>query len=248
MENVLNRFGRPDIALKLTKQRDRFEKLKEDEKKEMDIMARFSKEAYDRDRKQRIGDYFYIPELSSKKRAVYRNLETGQLVVSQRGTDIKDYEDLNNDILLSMGKFKDSKRYKQEEEFLRDLLEKGEKITLTGHSLGGHTAKALARELKVPAVVFSAGEGASWEDFGSNLRERFSKNIKSYKTQLDPVSALNPFARVIEMKEGYKNPHSLDHFIDDSKIREDEIKKLRQTENINPDIINQLFEDLYQKD
>lgn len=236
--NLLEKKGRGKTGEKLKK---KFELVDtRDERKEMDLMARLAKEAYNIDRKN-IGDFIYQPYQSTKKRAFYFNPKTQEYIISQRGTDPKDLEDLSNDGLIAGGNLDRSRRYKEEKKFIEFLKRRGDKnIKLVGHSLGGTLSKELARELDLPAVVFSSGEGLSKRNLGQNIRERMEGRrgkIKSYKTAFDPVSFLNVAGYVVPMKEGIKNPHALDHYLIEP-TEEEKKKELRGDEKL----INQLVE------
>lgn len=237
--NLLERKGRKETAEKLKGKAELVDTR--DEKKEMDLMARLSKEAYNTDRKN-IGDFIYQPYQSTKKRAFYFNPKTQEYIISQRGTDPKDLQDLNDDGLIAGGNLDRSRRYKEEKKFIEFLKKRGNKnIKLVGHSLGGTLSKELARELDLPATVFSAGEGLSKRNLGQNIRERMEgrrSKIKSYKTIYDPVSFLNVAGYVVPMKKGINNPHALDHYLMDEE-KEEMKKELKGDEMI----INNLLEE-----
>ena len=197
-----------------------------EQKKEMDLYASISRQAYKPNRKKKVRGYEYIEDESSKKRAVYYNSKTKHYIVAQRGTDIKDNQDLEDDISILKGDLSQTLRHKRELGWLRRFEKKygEENITLTGHSLGANHSKLLSIETGIPMVGFSEGTAPTFQSLGEKFLTK-GGNITNYKVIYDPIAGLNPFSTNVKPKEGFKNnPHALDHFIDDEE-EEAELKE-----------------------
>ena len=212
--------GKTLIKRKTKKQK---KKPEMEQKKEMDIYASISRQAYKVDRRKKVRGYEYIEDESTKKRAVYYNPKTKHYIVAQRGTQIKDNEDLEDDISILKGDLSKTMRHKRELGWLRRFEKKHgeENITLTGHSLGANHSKLLAIETGLPMVGFSEGTAPTFQSLGEKFLTK-GGNISNYKVAYDPISGLNPFSINVKPKEGFKNdPHSLDHFIDEEAEKEE---------------------------
>lgn len=81
---------------------------------------------------------------------VYRDKNNGRIVMGFRGTNVTDPNDLLADLSIPAGKLRESKRYKTDEDFVNQMIQKyGRDATyeLTGHSLGGALASEYRRKL-----------------------------------------------------------------------------------------------------
>jgi hypothetical protein len=87
--------------------------------------------------------------------ALYRNAGTGNVIYANRGTEGADKLDLRANFLQAYG-FK-SEQYTTAMEIARDLQKVyGDKLSFTGHSLGGGLASAQALVTGLPATTFNA--------------------------------------------------------------------------------------------
>lgn len=88
--------------------------------------------------------FIYDKELSSPTEQFYYNPETNKLLMNVRGTSSLD--DIVTDYELLRGRIKDTKRYQQADQRLREAKQKysGYDTTITGHSLGGAITQRIA--------------------------------------------------------------------------------------------------------
>lgn len=136
-----------------------------------------------------INGFVLDTELSSKKNSVFVNAQTNEVVISFKGTNPLNMEDLYDDahIVTSMeyrtGRFKDAdKLYKR----VRDKYGADEtKITTTGHSLGGAIAMFVGEKYGLETHSFNPGISIV-----RALQHHSRNENKSYiyRTSADPVS------------------------------------------------------------
>lgn len=152
-------------------------------------------------------------------------------VLSFRGTS-KIKGDLGSDALLALGMQKTGSRFKNAEKAAKAAYaDYGDKLSLTGHSLGGSSAlyarHALPKGAKVETHAFAPHVSLfhSLKDsfktvhdkfFGSGKRKKATADTTIYKTKTDPVSAfVSPYyskAKVVTVKTKSRNPHSMSNF------------------------------------
>jgi hypothetical protein len=187
-------------------------------KQEARDMAWFAHKAYSKSRGEYKG-YTYEPSLSNDRRAVWR--KGMDFIISQRGTNIDDAQDLTNDLLILIGKEDSIPRATQELGFLNELIAKNPdaRINLTSHSLGGMICMLMVK-FAIPSVyerikkvyIFNAGvvnveQNARWRQKVWNL------HIKG-----DPISITTRRIQyksnnTYEMKSSASNPHTIDNFL-----------------------------------
>lgn len=89
---------------------------------------------------------------------VFRNEATEEVVVAYTGTDPKQILDWINDFVAGVGTVPAPQITAAAEAYLKAKIDycngESDKITLTGHSLGGGLASVMATWFDVPAVVF----------------------------------------------------------------------------------------------
>jgi hypothetical protein len=144
--------------------------------------------SYDPKKKQ-VGDFVLDKELSSGTSKVYRNPETGQVVVAHRGTaGITDWG--NNAVYALGGKeaYKLTSRYKEAEKVQRRAEKKygASNVSTIGHSQGGLQSELLGGRSKEIITLNKATR-----PFESNR----NKNQFDVRSDRDVVSGLNPFAK-----------------------------------------------------
>ena len=199
-----------------------------------DIDVKLSSEAYKpvSERAAVVDGYVLDKGLSNKKTLVYNNPTTKDTIVSHKGTDPKDKNDLKNDLLLSVGKLGTSKRVKNATEITRKAEAKYEGDTShTGHSLGFAVASKVVGN-KATSVDNSKLVGYSGAvsplDISKNLKaqKQLKKNPESIQSQklakleynttvYDPVAisgALSLGKQVKKVKPTSINTHSLSNY------------------------------------
>ena len=136
-----------------------------------------------------VGDFVLEKPLSSSTSKVYRNPETGQVVVAHRGTaGISDWG--NNAVYALGGKsaYKMTARYKEAEKVQKRAEKKygASNVTTIGHSQGGLQSELLGGKSKEIITLNKATM-----PFESNK----NKNQFDVRSDRDVVSGLNPFAK-----------------------------------------------------
>ena len=110
--------------------------------------------------------YVVDPTLSNARRAVFKNDDTKDVIISHRGTQVSknDLKDVKADINLFFGKHENMKRFQKAVDRDKKDIEKfkkdGYSVKLTGHSLGSVTAMMSSRANNTKSVVFNAGGSA----------------------------------------------------------------------------------------
>jgi hypothetical protein len=207
----------------------RYDKKKAFVKPEDKIYAHISKDVYNKQNNRSVEGY--IPNLSNDEIGVYKI--DNQVIVGLRGTATTD--DIKTDALLSIGKIKNTDRYKRNKKHLEQIFKKLGRIdVLTGHSLAGNLAKELG--VFYPnsrVVVFNAGCG---------IMPSYGKKSTFYVSKGDPVSAtcmLNNTddIRIVPSKgDSVLDRHAIDNFtggfIDFSKLKVYELKDLARRLNL----------------
>ena len=136
-----------------------------------------------------VGDFVLDKPLSSSTSKVYRNPDTGQVVVAHRGTaGISDWG--NNAVYALGGKsaYKMTARYKEAEKVQKRAEKKygASNVTTIGHSQGGLQSELLGGKSKEIITLNKATM-----PFESNK----NKNQFDVRSDRDVVSGLNPFAK-----------------------------------------------------
>ena len=109
-------------------------------------------------------DYFVIGEFTDKNITTFFDVENERIIMSFRGTDNKNllgmrYEDLMTDYQLAIGRLRSTDRFQEAVEMLEKVMKKygKNKISLSGHSLGGAIADYLSYTYKIPAFIYNTG-------------------------------------------------------------------------------------------
>lgn len=138
-------------------------------------------------------DNFIIDKnLSGKRVKVYHNPDTGQTVVSHRGTaNLKDW---GTDIGMALG-YEGGNRFKQSKKVQRKAENKygTENLTTIGHSLGARMAEKYGQR---GDEVITLNKPIIPRTFGNKI----SKNQYDIRTENDPVSALHLLQKNKKMK------------------------------------------------
>jgi len=167
-----------------------------------------------------MGGMILDKDLSSKKNSVFYDRVTGHVVISYRGTNPADAEDLRDDFAIATGTESHTSRFKKAEKLYQQAAAKygKENITITGHSLGGEIAMTVAERHDVEAHVFSPGMSVAkvFQSHKGNANHTYI-----YYTRHDPIPMMAPLSmdsnrvtRVVPQSNTW-NPHAIDNFIDD---------------------------------
>ena len=123
-------------------------------------------------------------ELKSLERGVahYKNINTGENIISLKGTNPKNFKDLRSDIMLGLGLAGADKQFRRRTNQIKDIYRSndGDNI-LIGHSLGGSTAlHALTKNKSIrdntkQAHLFNSGYSGA---FHKELKGRISPEVK----------------------------------------------------------------------
>ncbi len=172
------------------------------------------------------------PQLSTKTEAVFVNTNTEEVVLSIRGTDLRDFksggsfEDLLADGMIGVGIEKASGRFKRAEDVLLKAQKKypGQKLTLSAHSLGGTLSSDLSLKYNLENHSFNSGSSPAMIRVGrfqkfklpEELRDE-TKNNHNYTTGSDIISIgsiFSPFnnTHIIKTLPG-ENSHSINNFL-----------------------------------
>jgi hypothetical protein len=133
--------------------------------------------------------YQQDPSLSNHNQQVYYNNKDKKLLVSVAGTH--NLSDWGTDVMLGLGRLKNTKRYKEADDILKKAKQKYNvpNATVIGHSLGGSIASGIASK--------AGGDKYVGLDAGYTIGQKTSNNpnFKSLRTQGDAVSLLGANAK-----------------------------------------------------
>lgn len=136
------------------------------------------------DSKLRQYDYEVDRELSHKNATVLRHRNSNHAVVSYRGTDPSNFDDLLADKHIATGSRK-HKRFDEAVDLAKRAKAKYGDIKVTGHSLGGTQALHVNRELGFDAHAFNPGSAAVR---GHGADYYAQKNARIYKNPNDLIA------------------------------------------------------------
>jgi hypothetical protein len=126
-----------------------------------DTYARLSSLAYEKDRgklqkEARKMGYDIDEELSSNNHTVFKHRQTGKAVISYRGTEPTNLDDLAADKDIAYGK-REHSRFNEALHVAKKAQQKYKDIEVTGHSLGGTQALHVYETLGVRTRVYNPG-------------------------------------------------------------------------------------------
>lgn len=187
--------------------------------------------------KDPVGDWIQDTELSSLKNRVFRDPNTGKVVISYRGTDpmiLKpgvagiptvdpaSVEDLIDDAAILNFFMPESRmsRFQEADKLYQQVVQKygKENVTLTGHSLGGTIALYVAEKNDVVSYTYNPGISAisAFQKHEDNVSKQYI-----FRTKYDPVSVGALIAswdnnRVVNTipQSSVFNPHGTGNFTD----------------------------------
>jgi len=158
--------------------------------------------------------YKYNDKLSNNESKVFEDAQ-GKPLIAFRGTKPTKLKDLRSDVMLGLGLQKYDPRFKQSNELLKKVEKQyGQPVTTISHSLGS----ALAVHANPKGVNYTYNRGIGLGDIGKTV----PKNTHEYRTSQDLVSGLShlqrkPHKNVTTFKS-QKDPltaHNLDQLPDE---------------------------------
>lgn len=175
-----------------------------------------------------LGHFRIDPELSSDIATV--NESRDEVVISYRGTDLNNHNDLLADLSILIGRHRGPQflpfvpdRFNRANDLYKAVKEKTQKdITLTGHSLGSTLALYVGRQNDNKSIGFNAGASINDVIMGQFCKISGgcgdNKIHTIYTTGKDPISYGNQFGdeKVIVLNTPRKLDklyHSLDYFM-----------------------------------
>lgn len=191
---------------------------------ETKLMAHLANQSYNKigQREQNLGGYELDTSFSDKKHAVYHNKKLGKTVISYRGTDPTDLEDLHNDSHIIKGTQASTDRFKRSEKLYDNVSSKyGKNITSVGHSLGGNISEHIARTKGGKAETFNTGRGADKSYLLASIKcklpnpPKYCSNVKRHHIVGDGLSMANKgYGEGYSYKTaGVLKSHSLQNFL-----------------------------------
>lgn len=220
MKSTLNLLNPQDWKRVLDLWRQNLRKKVEQLSDEEILRAVLARESYQlpEQRKLKIKNYDYLPEISNKETAVYRDPKNKHALVVYKGTN--SLKDLLPDAAIAtglQGKYLPTSSFRDAEQLFQQLKEKypGTYETI-GHSLGGTKALWVGQQHQVPTHAFNPG-------YVSYTDDRIDVNnplAKIYTVQGDPISnsilgTTIPNVKVLS-PASYYNPfknHTINAFI-----------------------------------
>eukprot|EP00976_Prorocentrum_cordatum_P101211 1192530-Prorocentrum_minimum.AAC.3 len=177
-------------------------------------------------------------ELSTKKNSVFVDNITGEVVISYKGTNPTNFEDLYDDLQIIRSQENHTSRFKQAENLYTSVKNKYGKnnIKIVGHSLGGAIAMHVGEANDIETHSFNPGISAL-RTLESHTRNTNKSYV--YRTQNDPVSIgsrLNQDKNrkiIVVPQKDLIDSHSIDNFY--------KTKHIKTLEDIDNDISKQMM-------
>ena len=146
-------------------------------------------------------------ELSNGKTSIYT--KGNKVVISHRGTDTSDSQDMDADKDIVLGTFNQSHpRVKRAKKIAEEAKKKykGFSFSQVAHSLGGAVMEELIKFGK--GIGFNSGTSPAYNSFRSK-----PKNIDTYLIDGDFISVFNKSPKGVFKVRGNNSPHDLENFI-----------------------------------
>jgi len=182
-----------------------------------------------------LGHFKLDQDLSTKKNSVFVNSNTGEVVISYKGTNPTDFEDLYDDFEIIRSQENSTSRFKKAEELYQKVesVYGKENVKIVGHSLGGSVGMFVGEKYNVESHLYNPGISAmrAFQSHRNNTHKAFV-----YHTGHDPVSVgihLNHDSNREIIQVSQKDtidPHGIDNFW--------KPKTHRTLEDINDDVSN----------
>lgn len=170
-------------------------------------LNRASQEAYvDVRKRQNIASFNYLKNFSTRDRAVYQNHETGEYIVSYRGTNPLRYDDWTQDAYIAVGAQTYAPRVRSEVKWMNDFSKSHSgDIHVSGHSLGGTIANEVAKSNH--RIVGGATFNRGTTPFRPTTK---SWKLNHYEDLVDPISGRVDFSSpntYYRASRVWTNPH-----------------------------------------
>lgn len=153
-----------------------------------------------------VSNFAYIRDKSTSDRAVYKNHDTGEYIVSYRGTNPLTLDDWTQDAYIALGAQRYAPRVRSESKWMSNFVRShNDDVHVSGHSLGGTIANeiALRNHRVVGGATFNRGTTPFW-------RPTKSYKLTHYEDVMDPISGrinisdANTYYRIGNV---WQNPH-----------------------------------------
>lgn len=165
------------------------------------VTALASSLAYENPNKQII-PFWQRSDLHSTSQAlVFIDNQNDNVVVAFPGTSVSNRSDLSIDARIAVGKdLSKEKRFNRNKALVENLVNKygKDKVTVTGHSLGGREALYIGKELDIPSVTYNLG--TSPLDIINNVYKDTKNNPDAYKkatVYVNPFDLISTSAQLI---------------------------------------------------
>jgi predicted esterase YcpF (UPF0227 family) len=156
--------------------------------------------------------------LSSQKNSVFVNPNSGEVVISYKGTNPVNMEDLWDDFNIILGTETHTSRFKNAEDVYKNVESKFGKdnLRIVGHSLGASVAMYIGEKHDIE--THSYNPGISYRSAFQSHKNNVNKSYV-YTTESDPVSILryanmDAHRTFVDVRQkDVIDPHSIDNFI-----------------------------------
>jgi pimeloyl-ACP methyl ester carboxylesterase len=117
--------------------------------------ARLALESYKQQRE--VEGYRLLKKYSTVDRVVFQHEQTGDVVISFRGTNPKNWRDVTTDVAMVVNAPRWSNRFRNAERVTKQLVDEfgAERVTAVGHSLGGSQALHVSNKYGIKAHAFN---------------------------------------------------------------------------------------------
>ncbi len=181
-------------------------------------------------RSNRLG---YDIESATRGVAHFKKRDTGDNVITVKGTNIGQTKDLKSDWSIASGTTGTDKQFTNRQKQVDTIYNNAEgKKILTGHSLGGSQAISMLiksqniRDKTHKAVVFNPGSSPFFHKelkphINKEVTDKLNKKLNIHHTKGDLISAPIVTSEVGKIKKhkakSILNPHSLSNYTESSK-------------------------------
>ena len=156
--------------------------------------------------------------LSSQKNSVFVNPNSGEVVISYKGTNPVNMEDLWDDFNIILGTETHTSRFNNADKLYKDVESKygKDKLRIVGHSLGASVGMYIGEKHDVETHSFNPG--ISYRSAFQSHKNNVNKSYV-YTTESDPVSILryantDSHRTFVDVRQkDVIDPHSIDNFI-----------------------------------
>ena len=203
--------------------------------------AELAQRSYKEGKEREVKGFDILNQYSSPDRVVYKHQDTGHVVISFRGTDLKNWKDgfsskgfrdVSTDLLLGSGSEGLSHRFYNAEQVTQKVINEFGKhnVSVTGHSLGGSQAMHVSRKYDLHGHVYNPH--TTWSQA---LTGGYYPQVTLHVNESDPVSMFYhgaSFKKVDKQKHGFfLKAHGLENFV---KAHPKYSEKLSRMQRLSP--------------